>query len=41
MKEEKFYEDLVEGRNAVLELLNSNRDINKLFIQNGEMHRFY
>ena len=36
--EEKQYEDIVEGRNAVLELLNSQRDINKLFIQKGEKH---
>lgn len=38
MKEEKDYEDIVEGRNAVIELLNSGRDINKLFIQKGEKH---
>lgn len=31
-------EDQVEGRNAVLELLNSDRDINKLFVQKGEKH---
>lgn len=31
-------ENQVEGRNAVLELLNSDRDINKLFIQKGEKH---
>ena len=28
------YEDQVEGRNAVLELLESTRDINKIFIEN-------
>ena len=38
MKEEKIYEDNVEGRNSVLELLNSDRDINKLYIQKGEKH---
>lgn len=30
--------DQVEGRNAVLELLESERDINKIFIQSGERH---
>ena len=30
--------DQVEGRNSVLELLESNRDINKIFVQNGEKH---
>ena len=37
-KKEKVYEDKVEGRNSVLELLNSDRDINKLYIQKGEKH---
>ena len=32
------YDDIIEGRNAVIELLNSGRDINKLFIQKGEKH---
>ena len=32
------YEDVVAGRNAVIELLNSDRDINKIFIANGEKH---
>lgn len=36
--EKEEYNDKVEGRNAVIELLNSNRDINKIFIQNGEKH---
>lgn len=31
-------EDIVEGRNSVLELLKSGKDINKLFIQKGEKH---
>lgn len=34
--EEKLYEDIVEGRNPVLELLESGKDINKIFIQAGE-----
>ena len=37
-EEKKVYEDIVEGRNAVLELLNSGRDINKIYVQNGEKH---
>lgn len=36
--EEKVYEDVVAGRNAVLELLKSGKDINKLFVSNGEKH---
>ena len=35
---EQEYQDQVEGRNAVLELLESGRDINKIFIQSGEKH---
>ncbi len=35
---EEFYDDVVYGRNAVLELLKSNRDINKIFIESGEKH---
>ncbi len=31
-------EDQVEGRNSVLELLESNKDINKIFITKGEKH---
>ena len=37
-KEEKNYDDQVEGRNAVLELLESGRDINKILVANGEKH---
>ena len=37
-KENKNYDDQVEGRNAVLELLESGKDINKIFIQSGEKH---
>ena len=36
--EENSYDDIVEVRNAVLELLNSDRDINKIFVQAGEKH---
>lgn len=37
-KEPKIYEDIIEGRNSVLELLASDRDINKILIQKGEKH---
>ena len=37
-KEEKTYEDQVEGRNSVLELLESGKDINKIFVAKGEKH---
>lgn len=36
--EEKVYDDIIEGRNSVLELLSSDRDINKILIQKGEKH---
>lgn len=36
-KEEKF-DDQVEGRNSVLELLESGKDINKIFVTKGEKH---
>lgn len=32
------HDDQVEGRNSVIELLGSGRDINKIFIQEGERH---
>ena len=32
------YEDVVAGRNAVLELLKSEKDINKIFVERGEKH---
>lgn len=32
------FNDQVEGRNAVLELLESGRDINKIYISEGEKH---
>ena len=34
----KDYQDIVEGRNAVTELLKSEKDINKIFVQRGEKH---
>lgn len=37
-KKERNYEDQVEGRNAVLELLESGKDINKIFVTKGERH---
>ncbi|MCI8273902.1 MAG: 23S rRNA (guanosine(2251)-2'-O)-methyltransferase RlmB [Clostridia bacterium] len=37
MKEKK-YDDQIEGRNSVLELLESGKDINKIFITKGERH---
>lgn len=36
--EKNILNDQVEGRNAVLELLESDRDINKIFISDGEKH---
>ena len=36
--EERKFEDQVEGRNAVLELLESGKDINKIFVTRGEKH---
>ena len=36
--EEKIFEDQVEGRNSVLELLESGKDINKIFVTKGEKH---
>lgn len=34
--EEKMYDDIICGRNSVLELLKSDKDINKIFIERGE-----
>ena len=36
--EENNYDDQVEGRNSVLELLESGKDVNKIFITKGEKH---
>jgi len=37
-KEERNYDDQIEGRNSVLELLESGKNINKIFITKGEKH---
>lgn len=37
-KVKEIYNDQIEGRNAVLELLESGKDINKIFITKGERH---
>ncbi len=37
-KTENDYDDIVAGRNAVLELLKSDKDINKIYIEHGEKH---
>ena len=37
-KYQKTFEDQIEGRNAVIELLESGKDINKIFITKGERH---
>ena len=36
--DENAYEDVIAGRNAVMELLKSSKDINKIFIERGEKH---
>lgn len=37
-EEEKTFQDQIEGRNSVLELLETGKDINKIFIEKGEKH---
>ena len=37
-REEKRFDDQIEGRNAVLELLESGKDINKIYVTRGEKH---
>ena len=37
-KKKKKFDDQIEGRNSVLELLESGKDINKLFVTKGEKH---
>ena len=37
-QEEKRFDDQIEGRNSVLELLESGKDINKIFVTRGEKH---
>ena len=34
------YNDQIEGRNSVLELLESGRDVNKIIVEKGKKHRF-
>lgn len=36
--DENSYDDIVAGRNAVLELLKSEKDVNKIFVERGEKH---
>ena len=38
MEDNKSYTDQIEGRNPVLELLESGKDINKIYIEKGEKH---
>lgn len=37
-EEEREFSDQIEGRNSVLELLESGKDVNKIFIEKGEKH---
>jgi len=37
-QEERRFDDQIEGRNSVLELLESGKDINKIFVTRGEKH---
>lgn len=37
-EEDKKFSDQIEGRNSVLELLETGKDINKIFIEKGEKH---
>lgn len=37
-QEEKRFDDQIEGRNSVLELLESGKDINKIYVTRGEKH---
>ena len=37
-RDDQKISDQIEGRNSVLELLESNRDINKILIAKGERH---
>ena len=38
VQEERKFDDQIEGRNSVLELLESGKDINKIFVTRGEKH---
>ena len=35
---EENYLDQIEGRNSVMELLESGKDINKIYVAKGEKH---
>ena len=37
-EEENTFQDQIEGRNSVLELIETEKDINKIFIEKGEKH---
>ncbi len=37
-REERKFDDQIEGRNSVLELLESGKDINKIYVTRGEKH---
>lgn len=37
-EEENTFQDQIEGRNSILELLETEKDINKIFIEKGEKH---
>lgn len=37
-REEKKFDDQIEGRNSVLELLESGKDVNKIYVTRGEKH---
>ena len=37
-KEDRNFDDQIEGRNSVLELLESGKDINKIYVTRGEKH---
>lgn len=37
-KDDVKFDDQIEGRNSVLELLEANRDINKIYVSRGEKH---
>ena len=37
-KDDAKFDDQIEGRNSVLELLESDRDINKIYVSRGEKH---
>jgi len=37
-QKEEIFQDQIEGRNSVIELLETGKDINKIFIEKGEKH---